>query len=66
MFFRDYPETGIEDDMEKKPKVTAQLSQTLGEDPANYVAKVSLLLINILAEIILIVPTSSVSFEELS
>ncbi|XP_066949861.1 calcium-dependent secretion activator isoform X34 [Macrobrachium rosenbergii] len=38
----DYPETGIEDDMvEKKPKVTAQLSQTLGEDPANYVAKVS-------------------------
>ncbi|XP_069979070.1 calcium-dependent secretion activator isoform X11 [Penaeus vannamei] len=38
----DYPETGIEDDMvEKKPKVTAQLSQTLGDDPANYVAKVS-------------------------
>ncbi|KAK4312371.1 hypothetical protein Pmani_016193 [Petrolisthes manimaculis] len=37
----DYPETGIDDDMEKKPKVTAQLSQTLGDDPANYVAKVS-------------------------
>ncbi|XP_042212858.1 calcium-dependent secretion activator-like isoform X7 [Homarus americanus] len=38
----DYPETGIEDDMaEKKPKVTAQLSQTLGDDPANYVTKVS-------------------------
>ncbi|XP_069961074.1 calcium-dependent secretion activator isoform X3 [Cherax quadricarinatus] len=38
----DYPETGIEDEMsEKKPKVTAQLSQTLGDDPANYVAKVS-------------------------
>lgn len=30
--------------MEKKPKVTAQLSQTLGEDPANYVAKVCELL----------------------
>ncbi|XP_050731223.1 calcium-dependent secretion activator-like isoform X4 [Eriocheir sinensis] len=36
----EYPETGIEDDMDKKPKVTAQLSQSL-DDPANYVAKVS-------------------------
>lgn len=41
MFHREYPETGIEDDMDKKPKVTAQLSQSLGDDPANYVAKVS-------------------------
>lgn len=41
MFYREYPETGIEDDMDKKPKVTAQLSQSLGDDPANYVAKVS-------------------------
>ncbi|XP_076068686.1 calcium-dependent secretion activator 1 isoform X6 [Oratosquilla oratoria] len=38
----DYPETGLEDEVtDKKPKVTAQISQTLGEDPANYVAKVS-------------------------
>lgn len=46
LLLRDYPETGIEDDVEKKPKVTAQLSQTLGEDPANYVAKVSSLFID--------------------
>ncbi|KAB7500761.1 hypothetical protein Anas_13527 [Armadillidium nasatum] len=37
----DYPETGLEDDfVEKKPTVTAQLSQTLTDDPANIAAKV--------------------------